>query len=132
MTAILSIPVSSADNVLAVPLAAVFTERGERFVFVKNEDLFERRTIVLGVTDYAFAEVVQGLSPGEVVSLDQKVNSVPGAPPSPGSTNSGEGKKAAPRAEAATTTGTSGASQTGVSGSTTPASPRPAIRASGS
>src|SRR6185369_1539312 len=35
MTAILSIPVSSADNVLAMPLAAVFTERGERFVFVK-------------------------------------------------------------------------------------------------
>jgi len=130
MTAILSIPVSSADNVLAVPLAAVFTERGERFVFVKNEDQFERRTIVLGVTDYAFAEVVQGLSPGEVVSLDQKVNSAPGAPSAPGSTNSGEGKKAAPRAEAATTTGTSGASQTGVSG--TPATPRPAIRGTGS
>ena len=30
MTALLSIPVSSADNVLAVPLAAVFSERGER------------------------------------------------------------------------------------------------------
>src|SRR5207247_11456539 len=29
MTAILSIPVSSAENVLAVPLAAVFTENGE-------------------------------------------------------------------------------------------------------
>lgn len=131
MTAILSIPVSSADNVLAVPLAAVFTERGERFVFVKNEDQFERRTIVLGVTDYAFAEVVKGLSSGEIVSLDQKVNSIPGAPSAPGSTNSGEGKKAAPRAEAATTTGPRGASQTGVSGST-PATPRPTIRATGS
>jgi RND family efflux transporter MFP subunit len=74
MTAILSIPVSTVDNVLAVPLAAVFTERGERFVFIKNEDTFERRPVVLGVTDYAYAEVVKGLSPGEIVSLDQTVN----------------------------------------------------------
>lgn len=75
MTALLSIPVSSADNVLAVPLAAVFSERGERFVFVKNQDdTFERRPIILGVTDYAYAEVVQGLSGGEIVSLDQTVN----------------------------------------------------------
>ena len=131
MTALLSIPVSSADNVLAVPLAAVFTERGERFVFVKNEDQYERRTIVLGVTDYAFAEVVQGLSSGEIVSLEQKVNSVPGAPSAPGSTNSGDGRKGARRAEAATTSAPTGRNQTGGS-SSTPATSRPAIRATGS
>lgn len=72
MTALLNIPVSSADNVLAVPLAAVFTEAGERFVFVEQDDgVFERRPIILGVTDYQFAEVVKGLAAGEVVSLDQ-------------------------------------------------------------
>ena len=75
MTAILGIPVSSADNVLAVPLAAVFSESGERFVFVKNGDSFERRPIVIGITDYSHAEVVKGLSAGEVVSLEQTVNS---------------------------------------------------------
>ncbi len=74
MTAILSIPVSSADNVLAIPLAAVFTEAGERFAFVKTEDGFERRPLVLGVTDYEFAEVIQGLTAGETVSLEQTVN----------------------------------------------------------
>ena len=76
MTAILSIPVSSADNVLAVPLAAVFSEGGERFVFVKSEEdeTYERRPILLGVTDYAYAEVVKGLVAGEVVSLEQTVN----------------------------------------------------------
>jgi RND family efflux transporter MFP subunit len=131
MTALLSIPVSSADNVLAIPLAAVFTERGERFVFVKNEDQFERRPIVLGVTDYAFAEVVQGLSPGEVVSLDQKVNSFSGALPAAGSTNSPEGRKGVRRAEAATTGGPAGASSSGAA-SGTPATPRPAARATGS
>jgi len=85
MTAILTIPVSSADNVLAIPLAAVFSEAGERFVFVKTEteegEHFERRPIILGVTDYAFAEVVKGLSSGEVVSMDQTVNSSMPKPP---------------------------------------------------
>lgn len=73
MTAILSIPVSSADNVLAIPLAAVFTEGGERFVFVRNEDKFERRPILLGVADYSHAEVLKGLTEGEVVALDKTV-----------------------------------------------------------
>lgn len=84
MTAILSIPVSSADNVLAVPLAAVFTEKGERFVLVKNEDKFERRPIVLGVADYAFAEVVSGLTSGEVVALDQTLGGSGSGAPGPG------------------------------------------------
>jgi RND family efflux transporter MFP subunit len=90
MTAVLSIPVSSADNVLAVPLAAVFTENGERFVFVKNEETFERRPILIGVTDYAFAEVVKGLVAGEVVSLDQTINS--SIPKPPGSNLAGDGR----------------------------------------
>jgi len=75
MTAVLGIPVSSADNVLAVPLAAVFSENGERFVFVKNEDKLERRPILIGVTDYAYAEVINGLTAGEVVSIDQSLSS---------------------------------------------------------
>jgi HlyD family secretion protein len=90
MTALLSIPVSSADSVLAVPLAAVFTENGERFVFVKTEDGFARRPVLLGVTDYAFAEVVEGLSSGEIVSLDQTINNNSGATAQgvvPGKTN---------------------------------------------
>src|SRR6185436_9147008 len=47
MTAIIGIPIASAENVLAVPLAAVFTERGERFVFVKQEEKFEKRNVVI-------------------------------------------------------------------------------------
>lgn len=81
MTAVLSIPVSNADNVLAVPLAAVFTEGGERFVFVKNDEKFERRPVLLGVADYSHAEILQGLNAGEVVALDK---TVAGGPKGPG------------------------------------------------
>jgi RND family efflux transporter MFP subunit len=69
MTANLTIPLISADNVLAVPLAAVFTEQGERYVYVKNAESFDVRPIQIGVSDFQFAEVLNGLIAGEVVSL---------------------------------------------------------------
>lgn len=76
MTANLSIPVVSTENAVAVPLAAVFTEQGERFVFVKKnddkEDSFEKRTVQLGIADYDYAEVLSGLKAGEIVSLEDK------------------------------------------------------------
>jgi RND family efflux transporter MFP subunit len=101
MTAILNIPVSSADNVLAIPLAAVFTENGERFVFVKGENGFIRRPVVLGATDYSHAEIVEGLAEGEVVSLDQTINSsrnyeTPSVGAKPGKKTSTVGGAAAP------------------------------------
>jgi RND family efflux transporter MFP subunit len=77
MTANIQIPVAAAAGVVAVPLAAVFTERNpdtqqmERFVYVTKNNRFERRLVRIGVADYFFAEVQQGLAPGEVVSLEQ-------------------------------------------------------------
>jgi HlyD family secretion protein len=77
MTANIQIPVAAADDVVAVPLAAVFTERepgaqqSERFVYVIQNDRFERRRVQIGVSDYFFAEVQKGLAAGEVVSLEQ-------------------------------------------------------------
>src|SRR5438093_10195387 len=76
MTANVQIPLASADNVVAVPLAAVFTETSpetgqtERYVYVKNEDGFERKPVQIGVSDYFYAEVQQGLSPGQTIGIE--------------------------------------------------------------
>src|SRR5688572_30179063 len=77
MTANIKIPVASADNVVAVPLAAVFTERDpqtyktERYVYVKRgEEEYERRPVSIGVSDFFYAEVQYGLNPGEIVALE--------------------------------------------------------------
>jgi len=76
MTANVKIPVASAENVVAVPLAAVFTEKNpdtgqmERFVYVQQGDGFEKRNVKVGVSDYSFAEIQGGLNEGEVVSLE--------------------------------------------------------------
>jgi HlyD family secretion protein len=76
MTAGVKIPVAAADNVTAVPLSAVFTEKNpdtdqmERFVYVQHGDSFEKRNVKIGVADFFFAEVQEGLTPGETVSLE--------------------------------------------------------------
>jgi RND family efflux transporter MFP subunit len=116
MTAVLGIPISAADNVLAVPLAAVFSENGDRFVFVKTEEKFERRPILIGLTDYAYAEVLKGLSAGEVVSLDQSMNSGTPKPPQPsGGSMSGSGS-GRPRGESGVSGSPAGGSPGGGSG----------------
>lgn len=77
MTANIKIPVASADNVLAVQLAAVFTEQNQtsqqmdRFVYLKTENGFERRSVEIGVSDYFYVEVTQGLKSGDVLSLEE-------------------------------------------------------------
>jgi RND family efflux transporter MFP subunit len=84
MTANITIPVSSADNVLAVPLAAVFTDRdpdtgeNERYVYVqdKQSGSYERRDVRVGVSDLFHAEIEDGLQPGEVVLLEQPKDEV--------------------------------------------------------
>jgi len=76
MTANVKIPVASAASVTAVPLAAVFTEKNpdtlqtERFVYVQQGDKFEKRNVKVGVSDYFYAEVQEGLTQNEVVSLE--------------------------------------------------------------
>ena len=76
MTANVKIPVASAENVAAVPLAAVFTEKDpdtgevERFVYIQEGDGFQKRNVKVGVADYFYAEIQSGLSEGEVVSLE--------------------------------------------------------------
>lgn len=71
MTANITIPVGRAEGALAVPLAAVFTEQNERFVYVKQPDgQFEKRPVQIGLSDYFYAEVVSGLEEGEVVALE--------------------------------------------------------------
>jgi len=76
MTANVKIPVASAENVTAVPLAAVFTEKNpdtsvmERFVFVQQGENFEKRNVKVGVSDFFYAEIQEGLAEGDVVALE--------------------------------------------------------------
>ena len=76
MTANVRIPVASASNVTTVPLAAVFTEKNpdtdqmERYVYVQHGDGFEKRNVKVGIADFFYAEIQDGLAAGDIVSLE--------------------------------------------------------------
>jgi len=89
MTSILSIPVASVENALSVPLSAVFTERGERYVYVKTNEVFERRPVQIGISDYSFAEVQTGLHEGDIVAMELPHDVKNETTPKPGKGKSG-------------------------------------------
>lgn len=61
------------SEVLAVPKAAVLEEAGEKFVFVRTGDTFNRVDIQTGTEDEQFVEVKDGLVPDdEVVTQGQR------------------------------------------------------------
>ncbi len=91
MRTTLSLITGGAEFALAIPRRAVLGEAGRLYVFVQdeeNDELFERRPLLLGVSNDRFVEVVEGLSPGERV-VDEGNYSLqyltpteqPGAPP---------------------------------------------------
>lgn len=108
MTASISIPVSAAQDVLTVPLTAVFSEQGERYVYVKQGDSFARRDVRVGVSDLFKAEIQSGLAEGDVVSLEQPAGLPPRSPNGPALAQTGptatQSSTAKPAATAATTT----------------------------
>jgi membrane fusion protein, heavy metal efflux system len=54
---------------LAVPRTALQTIAGDQAVFVRTEEGFEKREIVVGRMDEKHAEVVFGLDPGETIAV---------------------------------------------------------------
>jgi len=77
MTANIKIPVDTAEDVLAVPLAAVFTEHdretglSQRFVYVPGNHGYQRRPVQIGLADYFHAEIQSGLAETDKVCLEQ-------------------------------------------------------------
>ncbi len=70
MRATLSLVTGGAELALAIPKSAVLGEAGDIYAFAQNEDhpeRFERRPLVLGVSNDRFVEVIEGLYPGERV-----------------------------------------------------------------
>ncbi len=133
MTATITIPVSTANNVLTVPLPAVFTvtETGEHYVLVRRGDDYEQRPVTVGVSDFFNAEIRSGLSEGEVVALVDlggAGNRIPGGDPA----FTKGGPRPAPRMiPAATTASTAPTVTTTSDKSTTPTGTAPGAATSG-
>lgn len=62
-----TVQTGAPKSVLRVPLEAVFERFGSQYVYVIEDGLAKRRAIVLGEVDGGYGEVLEGMSPGEVV-----------------------------------------------------------------
>jgi len=65
------IELERADNVRHVPLAAIFKDKNENFVFVKNGQRFERRPVTLGLASNTEVAVLKGVQNGEEVAIER-------------------------------------------------------------
>jgi multidrug efflux pump subunit AcrA (membrane-fusion protein) len=72
MFAIASLILSSNDSALAIPNNAILEANGEKFVFVKQGDSFDRVDITIGASDDEYSEVTDGLVPGDEVVVQAK------------------------------------------------------------
>lgn len=84
MTASMSMVTAESDLGVTVPKSAVLGEMGRYFAFVEGEDplTFERRSLVLGLSDDRYQEVLEGILPGEevVVRGNYQLQYVPASP----------------------------------------------------
>ena len=51
-----------------LPTSAIQTIGGDKVVFVRMQDGFEKRPVTLGRSDDRFTEIVTGLQPGETIA----------------------------------------------------------------
>ncbi len=67
MTATADIATQVAENVVAVPVAAVRSSDGEKYVIVMNGAQQSNTPVTVGVSDDSYVEIESGLSEGDVV-----------------------------------------------------------------
>jgi cobalt-zinc-cadmium efflux system membrane fusion protein len=70
MRATLNIVTAQADTVVAIPHSAVLGESGNFFAFVQTDEkglTYERRSVVTGIKDDQYVEIIEGILPTEKV-----------------------------------------------------------------
>jgi multidrug efflux pump subunit AcrA (membrane-fusion protein) len=72
MFATTSLVLNRNESALTIPNNAILEANGEKFVFVRQGDAFDRVDIMVGATDDEYSEVTDGLVPGDEVVVQAK------------------------------------------------------------
>jgi multidrug efflux pump subunit AcrA (membrane-fusion protein) len=72
MFATASLVLDRNESALAIPNDAILEANGEKFVFVRQGDAFDRVDIMIGASDDEYSEVTDGLVPGDEVVTQAK------------------------------------------------------------
>lgn len=72
MTVQMNIPIAHAEDVVAVPVCAVFRGEGNsRVVYVLAGDKTEKRVVKVGISNTEHAQILQGVTEGEKILLNE-------------------------------------------------------------
>lgn len=63
----LHVVIENSSEVLAIPRRALLRSGGEIFVYVEQGDQYLKQNVVVGLKDDRYAEIIDGLLPGDVV-----------------------------------------------------------------
>ncbi len=67
MQAILSVSITKPEPILAVPSRAILGDSGDMFLYVRNKNQFERRSLKLGKKYGPLHEIIEGVFPDEQI-----------------------------------------------------------------
>lgn len=69
MSLSMELPVAKSAKTVSVPISAVFTEKDEKVVYVRSGGQTYKRTVKVGLANFDFAEILDGLRVGEQILL---------------------------------------------------------------
>ena len=71
MYAVVCLEGGKVEDALIIPMGALYSAGGERYVYVQTENGRERRTVTVGVTNGLDAQITEGLTEGEIVYVKE-------------------------------------------------------------
>ncbi|MDO5423488.1 MAG: HlyD family efflux transporter periplasmic adaptor subunit [Eubacteriales bacterium] len=74
MSATAAITLASKDNVLLIPVDAIETIEGQKYVQVMDGDLITQTPVTLGLVNTEYAEVTEGLTSGQQVVVNTRTS----------------------------------------------------------
>ena len=77
LSANLSITISKAENILYIPIEAVYDRDNKNYVYVLSEDSkIEKREVTAGLYNYDYIEIKKGLSEGETIIVSSNIEDI--------------------------------------------------------
>jgi len=77
LSANLSITISKAENVLYIPIEAVYDRDNKNYVYVLSEDSkIEKREVTTGLYNYDYIEIKKGLYEGETIVVSSNIEDI--------------------------------------------------------
>jgi len=72
ISATVDVPVDSVEAAVSVLLSGVFSaEDGSSYVFVKNGEAWQQRSVEIGINNLQYIEITSGVAEGDVIALSR-------------------------------------------------------------